>query len=232
MGRRLRYVRLSARQRWIIWLVSLVSVLSAAVIAAVVHMEPILVSMATARASNTVNRIVVEAVRDAIQNGEIDYGVLVEFEKDTQGRVTALKSNMAAFNRLQASISDDILHRLSEVATTTLSIPVGTLTGSSLLAGRGPLIRVKMQSVGSTTASFRNTFRAAGINQTRHQILLDVTVNVSILLPGFRASTKVSNEITVAETVIVGSVPENYTYFSTHPDETDNYAEEYIMNNG
>ena len=232
MGRRLRYVRLSARQRWIIWLVSLVSVLSAAVIAAVVHMEPILVSMATARASNTVNRIVVEAVRDAIQNGEIDYGVLVEFEKDTQGRVTALKSNMAAFNRLQASISDDILHRLSEVATTTLSIPVGTLTDSSLLAGRGPLIRVKMQSVGSTTASFRNTFCAAGINQTRHQILLDVTVNVSILLPGFRASTKVSNEITVAETVIVGSVPENYTYFSTHPDETDNYAEEYIMNNG
>ena len=230
--RRLRYIRLSRKQRLLIWLSLITTVLSTVVIVAVVHMEPILSSMATARVSNTVNRIVVEAVSDAIQGGEIDYGILVEFEKDADGRVTALKSNMAAFNRLQASISDDILLRLSEVSTSTLSIPIGTLTGSSLLAGRGPLIRVKMQSVGSTTASFRNTFSSAGINQTRHQILLDVNVNVSILLPGFRTSTRVTNEISVAETVIVGTVPENYTYFSTKPDEIDDYAEEYIMNNG
>lgn len=230
--RRLRYIRLSRKQRLLIWLSLITTVLSTVLIVAVVHMEPILSSMATARVSNTVNRIVVEAVSDAIQGGEIDYGILVEFEKDADGRVTALKSNMAAFNRLQASISDDILLRLSEVSTSTLSIPVGTLTGSSLLAGRGPLIRVKMQSVGSTTASFRNTFSSAGINQTRHQILLDVNVNVSILLPGFRTSTRVTNEISVAETVIVGTVPENYTYFSTKPDEIDDYAEEYIMNNG
>lgn len=230
--RRLRYIRLSRKQRLLIWLSLITTVLSTVLIVAVVHMEPILSSMATARVSNTVNRIVVEAVSDAIQGGEIDYGILVEFEKDADGRVTALKSNMAAFNRLQARIADDILLRLSEVSTSTLSIPIGTLTGSSLLAGRGPLIRVKMQSVGSTTASFRNTFSSAGINQTRHQILLDVNVNVSILLPGFRTSTRVTNEISVAETVIVGTVPENYTYFSTKPDEIDDYAEEYIMNNG
>ncbi len=230
--RRLRYVRLSGKQRFLIWLILVMALAVALMIAALVHMAPILTSMATARASNTVNRIVVEAVNDAIQGGEIDYSVLVEFEKDSDGHVTALKSNMAAFNRLQARIADDILMRLSEVSTTTLSIPVGTLTGSSLLAGRGPLIKVKMQSVGSTTASFRNTFGSAGINQTRHQILLNVDVNVSILLPGFRTSTKVTNEISVAETVIVGSVPENYTYFSTAKDEIGNYAEEYIMNNG
>lgn len=230
--RRLRYIRLTTKQRVLIWLSVIITALTAIVCVAIIHMEPILTSMATARVSNTVNRIVVEAVSEAIQDGEIDYGVLVEFEKDAEGRVTALKSNMAAFNRLQSRISDDILLRLSEVSTTELSIPIGTLTGSSLLAGRGPTVKVKMQSVGSTTASFRNTFSSAGINQTRHQILLDVHVNVSILLPGFRTSTKVSNEISVAETVIVGSVPENYTYFSTNPEELDEYAEEYIMNNG
>ena len=231
MGR-LRYIRLSGRQRLAVWSALIVLVLTTVACIAIIHMEPILVSMATARVSNTVNRIVVEAVNDAIQGGEIDYGVLVEFEKDAAGRVTALKSNMAAFNRLQSRIADDILLRLSEVSTTTLSIPIGTLTGSSLLAGRGPALKVKMQSVGSTTASFRNTFGSAGINQTRHQILLDVQVNMSILLPGFRTSTKVNNEISVAETVIVGSVPENYTYFSTAPNEIDDYAEDYILNNG
>lgn len=230
--RRLRYVRLSGRQRLAAWSALIATVLIIVVCMAVIHMEPILVSMATARVSNTVNRIVVEAVDDAIQGGEIDYGILVSFEKDAEGRVTALKSDMAAFNRLQSRIADDILLRLSEVSTTTLSIPIGTLTGSSLLAGRGPAIKVKMQSVGSTTASFRNTFSAAGINQTRHQILLDVQVNMSILLPGFRTSTKVTNQISVAETVIVGNVPQTYTYFNTSPDESDNYAEDYILNNG
>ena len=230
--RRLRYIRLSKRHRITIWLTLIVMSITALICLAVVQMGPILTSMATARVSNTVNRIVVAAVDEAIQGGEIDYSVLVSFEKDAEGKVTALKSNMAAFNRLQSRIADDILVRLSEVSTTELSIPLGTLTGSSLLAGRGPALKIKMQSVGSTTASFRNTFSAAGINQTRHQIMLDVDVHMSILLPGFRTSTKVSNEITVAETVIVGSVPQTYTYFSTAPDESDDYAEDYILNNG
>ncbi len=230
--RRLRYIRLSVKQRVLVWTAVMTVLLTVVAVVAVIHMEPILVSMATARVSNTVNRVVVAAVNDAIQNGEIDYAMLVDFEKDAAGHVTALKSNMAAFNRLQSRIADDILLRLSEVSTTELSIPVGTLSGSSLLAGRGPAIKIKMQAVGSTTASFRNTFTSAGINQTRHQILLDVNVYMSILLPGFRTSTKVTNEISVAETVIVGSVPQTYTYFSTSPDEIDDYAEDYILNNG
>ena len=89
-----------------------------------------------------------------------------------------------------------------------------------------------MQMVGSATASFRNSFSSAGINQTRHQILLQMDVSVSILLPGFRTSTKVSNEITVAESVIVGAVPQTYTYFNTTPETADDYAEDYILNNG
>ena len=55
---------------------------------------------------------------------------------------------------------------------------------------------------------------------------------MSILLPGLTTSTKVSNEVAVAETVIVGGVPDNYTYFSTMPDEISQYAEDYILNKG
>lgn len=229
---RLRYVRMSGRQRVVIWGTLIALVVTALCIVAIMQMKPIITSMATARVSNTVNRIVAAAVNDAVDKGEINYEAMIRFEKDEQGHVTALHSNMAEFNRLQTTIADEILQRLSEVSTSELSIPVGSLTGSSLLAGRGPCIRVRMQSVGSANCSFRNAFTEAGINQTKHQVLLNVDVYMSILLPGFTASTKVSNEIAVAETVIVGSVPENYTYFSTAPDETQEYAEEYIMNNG
>ena len=179
-----------------------------------------------------VNALDVAVRYTAIDSGQVDYNVLIHLEKDETGRVAALESNMAAFNRLRSQIADEILRRLSEVSTSELSIPVGTLTGSTLLAGRGPCIRVRMQAVGSTDASLRNAFSAAGINQTRHQILLSVDVYTSILLPGFTASTKVSNEIAVAETVIVGSVPETYTYFSTTPDELEDTARDNIMNKG
>lgn len=230
MGR-LRYLRLTGRQRVLIWLTVIFTLLLALTVAVVLHMKPVVVDLATARTSNAVNRIVVAAVNDAVDSGRIDYEQLVDFDKDAEGHVTALRSNMAAFNRLQASIADDILQRMAEVSSTDLSIPIGTLTGSPLLAGRGPCLRVRMQSVGTATARFDNQFSSAGINQTRHRIILDVDVHVSILLPGLTTYTKVSNEISVAETVIVGGVPETYTYFSTTPDEIENYADEYIINN-
>ena len=182
------------------------------------QMRPLLESLATTRVSNTVNRIVFEAVNDAIQNG------------DNDGRITAVHSNMAAFNLLQAQILDIILARIDQVSARELSIPVGTLTGSALLAGRGPRISVRMESVGSSSARFANQFESAGINQTKHQIVLQVDVSVAILLPGYTAATNVSNSITVAETIIVGAVPDTYTYFSTTPEGYTDDARSYILN--
>lgn len=225
---RLRYVRLSNRQRWAIWLTLTGIALLALLILLLAHLRPVLTSMASARVSNSVNRIVAAAVEEAIQRGDINYEAFVTFEKDATGRVTALRSNVAEVNRMQSAISEEILHRLSEVSTSELRIPIGTLTGSALLSGRGPYITVRMQAVGSASAVFRNEFSAAGINQTRHQILLEVDVYMSILLPGIRTSTTVANEIAVAETVIVGSVPESYTYFSASAENALDYAEDLI----
>lgn len=197
---------------------------------ATAQMRPVLESLATTRVSNTINRIVFEAVNDAIQNGDISYDALISLEKDQEGRITAVHSNMAAFNRLQAQILDIILARIDQVSARELSIPVGTLTGSTLLAGRGPRISVRMESVGSSSARFANRFESAGINQTKHQIVLQVDVSAAILLPGFSAATEVSNSITVAETIIVGAVPDTYTYFSMMPDSYVDDAKSYILN--
>ena len=112
-----------------------------------------------------------------------------------------------------------------------LSIPVGTLTGSALLAGRGPRISVRMESVGSSSARFENRFTSAGINQTNHRIVLEVNVSVSILLPGFTTATQVANEVTVAETVIVGAVPDTYPYFGTDAASYREDVKDYVLNN-
>lgn len=112
-----------------------------------------------------------------------------------------------------------------------LSIPIGSLTGSALLAGRGPRISVRMESVGTSSAWFENEFVTGGINQTNHRIILHIEVSVAILLPGVTTTTKVNNAVTVAETVIVGSVPETYTYFSTDPTTYEEDLKDYILNN-
>ena len=206
------------------------AVLLAAALYASGQLRPILERMAVTRVENTVNRIVSEAVKESISSGKISYDRLTAFEKDGDGRITAVYSNMAAFNQLQAEILDLVLARIEQVSARELSIPVGSLTGSPLLAGRGPRIRVRMESIGSSSAEFRNQFETGGINQTRHQIILEVNVSVSILLPGFTTATTVSNAVTVAETVIVGSVPESYTYFHTTDNDYVEDAKDHVLN--
>lgn len=195
------------------------------------HLKTLLGDLAVTRVSGTVNRLVAQAVNDAVSSGDIQYGNLISFEKDNSGKISALCSNISEFNRLQSFITQDVLTRLTNAGETTLSIPLGTLLGSALLAGRGPSFKVKMQTAGSCTAHFENQFTDAGINQTTHSILLYIDVSVSILLPGFRTYTKVSNAFSVAETVIVGAVPESYTYFHSG-NESEEDAYEYSMNNG
>lgn len=209
----------------------LAAVLTALLVVGTIHLQALLGSMAVTRVSNSVGRIVTAAVSDAIDSGDIQYDRLISFQKDNNGGITALQSNMAEFNRLQAAITEDILYRLGQISETSLSIPLGTLTGSALLAGRGPRFTVKMETIGSCTARFENTFDHAGINQTTHSILFCVDVYVTILLPGQRTSTKVTNAFSVAETVIVGEVPGTYTYFdSGNAMEED--AFDYAINNG
>ena len=226
------YYRRRLDRRALIRVLSLLLAVSllALTLTATARMRPLLESLATTRVSNTVNRIISEAVNEAIQNGDISYERLISLEKDNEGKITAVHSNMAAFNRLQAQILDIILAKIDQVSARELSIPIGTLTGSALLAGRGPRIRVRMESVGSSTARFNNRFESAGINQTKHQIILEVEVSVAILLPGFTTATKVSTAVTVAETVIVGAVPDTYTYFSTTPDTYEEDLKDYILN--
>ncbi len=209
----------------------LVLALLAGTLVATAQLRPLLERLAVTRVSNAVNRIVSEAVDEAVENGDIRYDELVSLEKDNEGRITAVRSNMAAFNRLQSDILDIVLERIDQVSARELSIPVGSLTGSALLAGRGPRITVRMESVGSSSANFQNEFTSAGINQTKHQIILHIDVSVAILLPGFTTATQVSNAVTVAETVIVGSVPDTYTYFATAPDTYEEDMKDYILNN-
>ena len=183
--RRYMHRTLSRKDKLLLWIAAVALALLVLALTAKSHLKPILTNLATARVANTVTRIVTAAVNETVYEGGTDYDQLISLEKDNEGRIVAVKSDMAEFNRLQSAILANVLERMADVDTRELSIPVGTLTGSPLLAGRGPEITVRMQSVGSPSAHFENEFSSAGINQTKHQIMLVVDVSVGILLPDF-----------------------------------------------
>ena len=216
------------RRRWRRWAVPVLLLLILLTLAVFLlcKLQPLIAELAVTRVSNQVNRLVAAAVNDALAEGDTSYSDLIHFEKDNNGQITAISSNMAACNRLKTLVETNAIERFADVSTSELQIPLGTLSGVALLSGRGPALKVKMQSVSSPTAGFENEFISAGINQTKHRIVLTVRVRISILLPGCRTATEVVSSYVVAETVIVGSVPESYTYF--RGSETD--VEDSIIN--
>lgn len=210
----------------ILFLVVAVALLLSLVVV-MAQLRPIMNSMAAALTANVVHKAVAEAVTETISTGKYDYDDLISLEKDNDGKITALTSNIVQFNRLQIEVTENVLKKVGSVSSSELEIPAGSLTGSALFAGRGPNVHIRILSVGSPSAEFENRFTDAGINQTKHQILLNVEVTVNILMPGYTTSTTVTTSLAVAETVIVGAVPDTYTYFNS---ESTDDAREFVTN--
>lgn len=184
-------------------LVSFLSALNA-------RIKPILTAMATTRVSNAVTAAMNNAVSNGVVAKEIVYRDIVTLETNTSGQITALTSNLEQVNLLRSELVALVLEDVSRLSTEDFSIPVGSLTGIDLLSGRGPTITVRVHSAGAANASFEHNFISAGVNQTLHQILLVIAVDVQVLLPGQTIELPVSTQVCVAETVIVGEVPDTY----------------------
>ncbi len=165
--------------------------------------------VAVAAAKEAVGISINGIVKDVMTDGDFDSSRLVTVEKDARGSVTSITTNVAAVNMLAAEILDAAIAS-TEKDVITVGVPLGDLTGSALFLNRGPSIPVKVTMLASSVAGFRSELTGAGINQTRHQILLDIRVDMSLLMPWRTVSTSLETEILVSETVVVGGVPETY----------------------
>lgn len=174
------------------------------------QLRPILKAMVVTQISNAVTASVNDAIAVGIAAEHISYDDMVIVETDDSGRATVLKSNLAQANLLRSELLSMVLNKVSELAAEDFSIPFGNLTDIDILSGRGPDITVRVLSVGAVNAAFQHQFSDAGVNQTLHQIMLDISVTVQILLPGETVETPVQTQVCVAETVIVGEVPSTY----------------------
>ena len=221
--RRLRRFRLSRRPMVQLLLSALVggAVAAGLILLFQQGMRPILEQLAGAQVNNLVVTKINDVIRREMAAGTLDSDGLITLERDEDGRITALTSDMAAAERLRSGVADLLAQELEGLTAVELSIPVGSLTGSALLSGRGPSIPVRVLSAGAVDTAFENQFTDAGINQTRYQVVLNIRVEVTMLLPGGPAETEVTTQVVAAETILLGEVPEYYAQFSTPSSQTE-----------
>lgn len=171
---------------------------------------PVVRSLARTQVTNTASDLINDAILEQIMEGQIQYDRIVYFEKDLNGRITALKTNMAEVNRLKTETLNIINDEIMAEDTDQLGVALGSLILPEFFSGKGPSIPVRILAIRNSDASFQSEFTEAGINQTLQKLRMDVLVDVTILILGQTETFTVSSQMVVAETIIVGDVPATY----------------------
>ena len=169
--------------------------------------------LAQAQVINATSDLINDAIDRQIEAGDIQYDRIVYFEKNLNGAITALKTNMSEVNRLKTNTLNIINDEILALDQTDIGVPIGSIFLPELFSGRGKTITVQIIAIRNSDGYFESHFTQAGINQTLHRLNMCVVVDVSILVLGRSASFTVSSEVVVAETIIIGDVPD--TLFQT-----------------
>lgn len=173
-------------------------------------LRPVVAEIAAAQAQNTMTAVVERAVTADLAARNVSYGDFVTIQRDGGGAITALTTDMANMNLLRAELTAAILEALYEVDVSDIQVPLGSLFDLEPLWAKGPALTAKAMTVGTVRAEFDSQLTSAGVNQTLHRIWLEVDVPMTLLLPGGEVETELHTRLRVAETVIVGQVPDTY----------------------
>ena len=143
-----------------------------------------------------------------------NYEDLAVVIKDDDGKIQMIKLNIIPVNEIISEVAVAIQQELNSVENADFGIRLGSFTGINLLSGSGPYVRVKMSTIGNIETELKSEFKTAGINQTLHQIYLDISCDVSILTPFSATTEQIKNQILIAESIIVGEIPSSYYNFN------------------
>ena len=198
------------RKHWKLFLILILALIIWAFVSLRSRLWPVVRSLAQTQVINTASDLINDAILEQIMEGEIQYDRIIYFEKDLNGRITALKTNMAEVNRLKTETLNIINDEILAQDTEHLGVSLGSLILPEFFSGKGPLIPVRILAIRNSDANFESYFTEAGINQTLQQLSMDVIVDVTILVLGQTETFTVSSQMVVAETIIVGDVPATY----------------------
>ena len=184
--------------------------------------QPLVIKYAQSVAETVMLNSANEAIVNILDGGKIDYSDIVKLNRNAEGLVTSLETDVYKTNYLKSSISNEISKIIANKERYTVGIPLGTFFANTYTSGLGPDIKFKMQITTTAFVDFVNSFLSVGINQVLHSIDVKMKINGSIIIAGYKKGISASTTAMVAQTVIVGFVPDAFT--NVIESENDNTA--------
>lgn len=152
-----------------------------------------------------------EVINKAIFNeysNNFNYDEVIKIEKDGEGNITMLKADTLKMNKIATSVAINAQNELQKIGEVGIKVPVGYLTKNNILAYYGPKVTVRMMPIGYIETKYSSQFETAGINQTRHKIYVETITRIRVIIPMAHSDVIIRNQVPIAETIIVGKVPQ------------------------
>jgi sporulation protein YunB len=172
---------------------------------------PTLLEVCTAQVTMIANDLINQTITNKIVR-LVQYRDLIQFDKDSTGEIVYMQANTMEISRIEMVALASLQESIRALQAYRIQIPIGQLTGSKLLSTVGPRIPVTVYPLAEVRTRIRDEFEAVGINQTRHNILLDVSLRVAIIVPLLRTETRVENSVLLSSVIIQGRVPTTYVH--------------------
>lgn len=172
---------------------------------------PVAQSVATGKAKYIMSDFINSSVVEDMENSGDVYSQITKVERNEKNEISAIYTDMKKINFLKSHIASLIQDKIVNFKEKTFWISLGTLSGFEILNGKGPKVPMKISIAGNVFTNFNNKFSNAGINQTIHQIYVNIHTKICVTIPGSTCTSESDDEILVSETVIVGKVPRVYS---------------------
>lgn len=197
-----------------------------------IRIRPVLLKVAVNEGKLYATENINNSILEALQKNHNRYDELVHISYNNEGNIASVETDTIEMNRIHVFISDGVNKSYKDIGNQVLAVRLGTVTGFSYLAGSGPLIKFKVMPVGNIETRVVSEFKSAGINQTLHQIRIEIVANGAVVIPGDSTEFKIERQYILSDTIIVGSIPESYTYITGDKRDDISKINDYGSNSG
>ena len=177
---------------------------------------PKLIPFAKSKATTDITLAVQRSIRNTVKEEHMNF---VSIKYGENNAVTSLEINSKSIAKINSVITEKLIEELCNQEKLTVSIPVGSILGGAIFSGKGPNINVKIAISPKITCNIKSEFKECGINQTLHRVVANLNITAFALLPFSSQEINISTDYCLAETVIIGKVPDAYTKINRLDDE-------------
>ena len=173
------------------------------------RIRPQVVTLAKYKVQSMVTQAANQAIIEQMEQSPLSYGDLITVQRNQNDEITLLSYNALEVNRLKSQITSTVLSKVQMMDKAHIYIPIGSITNLDFLNNKGPRLHFVVTPAAFVETDIESEFDTTGINQVNHRIFIVLKIKASALIPNFSTDVDFKTRVCVAQTVIVGKVPEN-----------------------